>query len=100
MKLYHGSTINIECIDLSKSKPNKDFGKGFYLSADEEQAREMATYKALQLDSEPIINVYEFDERILEESTELKIKQFSTYDEEWAEFIFANRNKASAQACP
>lgn len=97
MKLYHGSTINIECIDLSKSKPNKDFGKGFYLSADEEQAREMATYKALQLDSEPIINVYEFDERILEESTEIKIKQFSTYDEEWAEFIFANRNKASAQ---
>lgn len=97
MKLYHGSTINIECIDLSKSKPNKDFGKGFYLSADEEQAREMAIYKALQLDLEPVINAYEFDERVLKESTELKVKQFSTYDEEWAEFIFANRNKTSTQ---
>lgn len=97
MKLYHGSTINIECIDLSKSKPNKDFGKGFYLSADEEQAREMAIYKALQLDLEPVINAYEFDERVLKERAELKVKQFSTYDEEWAEFIFANRNKTSAQ---
>lgn len=42
MRLYHGSTIEIEWIDLLKSKTNKDFGKGFYLSAEEEQAREMA----------------------------------------------------------
>lgn len=97
MKLYHGSTTEIEQIDLLKSKPNKDFGKGFYLSAEEEQAREMAIYKALQLDLEPIINVYEFDERILEDSMKLKVKQFCTYDEEWAEFIFANRNSTSAQ---
>lgn len=32
MRLYHGSTVVIDTIDLSKSKPNKDFGKGFYLS--------------------------------------------------------------------
>ena len=32
MKLYHGSTVVIDKIDLSVSKPNKDFGKGFYLS--------------------------------------------------------------------
>lgn len=96
MKLYHGSTIHIEQIDLSKSKPNKDFGKGFYLSAEEEQAREMAVYKAFQLDLEPIINVYEFEEQMLE-GAELKVKQFSTYDEEWAEFIFANRNNTSTQ---
>ena len=31
MKLYHGSTIDITEIDISKSKPNKDFGKAFYL---------------------------------------------------------------------
>lgn len=34
MKLYHGSDTAIELIDLDKSKPYKDFGKGFYLSAD------------------------------------------------------------------
>ena len=32
MKLYHGSNITIETIDLSKGRLGKDFGKGFYLS--------------------------------------------------------------------
>ena len=34
MILYHGTTVNIDCIDLMKSKPNKDFGRAFYLSED------------------------------------------------------------------
>lgn len=34
MILYHGTTVDIKEIDLQKSKPNKDFGKGFYLSAE------------------------------------------------------------------
>lgn len=38
MILYHGSNITIETIDLSKSKPNKDFGKAFYLSEQKQQA--------------------------------------------------------------
>ena len=38
MKLYHGSNILIDKIDLSKSKPNKDFGRGFYLSDNEEHS--------------------------------------------------------------
>ena len=46
MILYHGSTSEIEQIDLSLSKPNKDFGRAFYLSADEDQAFEMAQFKA------------------------------------------------------
>jgi hypothetical protein len=32
MVLYHGSTVEIKEIDLALSKPNKDFGRGFYLS--------------------------------------------------------------------
>ena len=32
MKLYHGSYIKIDEIDLSKSKPYKDFGRAFYLT--------------------------------------------------------------------
>ena len=46
MKLYHGSTVNIEKIDLAKSKPNKDFGPAFYLSVDEQQALELAQFRA------------------------------------------------------
>lgn len=34
MKLYHGSNVEIENVDLSFSKPNKDFGFAFYLSDD------------------------------------------------------------------
>ena len=41
IQLYHGSTVNIERIDLQKSRPNKDFGRGFYLSADRQQAWRM-----------------------------------------------------------
>ena len=46
MILYHGSNVEIEAIDFSKSKPGKDFGVGFYLSPDENQALEMAEKKA------------------------------------------------------
>lgn len=42
MKLYHGTNRDFESIDLKKSKPNKDFGRGFYLSDNYEQAMSMA----------------------------------------------------------
>ena len=42
MKLYHGTNVEFEQIDLLKSKPNKDFGRGFYLSANYVQAKDMA----------------------------------------------------------
>lgn len=35
IKLYHGSNVEIDEIDLSKSKKGKDFGCGFYLNDDE-----------------------------------------------------------------
>lgn len=76
MKLYHGTTIDIEKIDLRKSKPNKDFGKGFYLSADREQAMAMADYKAEQIGGNPVVNIFEFDEKMLESSS-LKVKIYS-----------------------
>ena len=42
MLLYHGSNQEITSIDLSFCKPYKDFGRGFYLTTIEEQARLMA----------------------------------------------------------
>lgn len=65
MKLYHGSTQEIVQIDLMCSKPNKDFGRGFYLSDNEQQAMELAQYKSEQLDLKPVVNIYEFDESVL-----------------------------------
>lgn len=41
-RLYHGSNVSIEQIDLSRSKRGKDFGQGFYLNANPDQVMEMA----------------------------------------------------------
>lgn len=92
MKLYHGSNIVIETIDLSLSKPNKDFGKAFYLSDVRVQAEEMATLKADFLGGEPIVSTFEFDETQLTDGT-LRFKRFDDYSEEWAHFIFDHRNE-------
>ena len=91
IKLYHGSTVEISAIDLSKSRPNKDFGKGFYLSANRQQALRMAEFKALTEGGTPTVNVYLFDDGILK-TNELKTLIFNGYTKEWAEFIFLNRN--------
>ena len=42
IKLYHGSNIAIDRIDLSIGRKGKDFGQGFYLSPDLKQAQRMA----------------------------------------------------------
>ncbi|MBD5269634.1 MAG: DUF3990 domain-containing protein [Bacteroides sp.] len=96
MILYHGSNIPIDIIDLAKSKPNKDFGRGFYLSESEEQAMEMALFKSMQLGGEAIISKFEFDKEIMNDES-LKIKTFDSYTEEWADFVFANRDGCATE---
>ena len=76
MKLYHGSTIDIAKVDLALSKPNKDFGRAFYLSDDRQQALEMAQFRAEFEESEPVVNVYEFDESLFQE---FRYKRFEAY---------------------
>ena len=90
MILYHGSNIAIDRIDLNKSKPNQDFGKGFYLSESEAQAMEMAAFKSLLLGSDPVVTKFEFDKTAMQDA-KLRIKLFDSYSEEWADFVFANR---------
>lgn len=91
MILFHGSNTKILKIDLSKCRPNKDFGKGFYLTTMRDQAERMAVRVAKMFDGIPIVNVYEFDESILLKDT-LNTKIFSDPSKEWAEFVIANRN--------
>jgi hypothetical protein len=92
MKLYHGSNVDISIPDLSKSKPYKDFGQGFYLSADKNQAIEMAKQKTVLMRcGAPCISAFEFDESLMQ-SSELKVKIFNEYSVEWARFILENRD--------
>lgn len=90
MKLYHGSTVDIQQIELDKSKPNKDFGRAFYLSEDKQQALEMAQFRAEFEDTVPVVNVYEFDEALFQQ---FRYKRFEEYSEEWAHFVYDHRTE-------
>lgn len=95
MILFHGSNIEFDEIDLRKSKPNKDFGQGFYLSREYSQAMELAKIKVDQLETGlPTVITYEVDEK---QMAELKVLRFDDYTENWAKFILMNRNNASSQ---
>ena len=95
MILYHGTNVVFDEIDLTKSKPNKDFGQGFYLSREYTQAMDMAKIKVEQLESGvPTVITFEADETKM---LSLKMLRFDDYSEEWAKFILLNRNNASRQ---
>jgi hypothetical protein len=95
MILYHGTNADFDEIDLRKSKPNKDFGQGFYLSREYAQAMDMAKIKVEQLETGfPTVLTFEADDEAM---AELKVLRFDDYSEEWAKFILLNRNNASPE---
>ena len=82
MILYHGSNIEIGEILLSKGRHGKDFGRGFYLSADYMQAVRMSENVVRREGSGiPVVTKFEFDENTLDD---FNVKRFDGYTEEWA----------------
>ena len=98
MKLYHGSNVVIEEVDFTKSKPGKDFGVGFYLSADEQQALEMAEKKALLMGGEPMITCFEFDEDAALSDPDIAYLRFKNYCLEWGQFVKKNRDNKGRES--
>ena len=93
MKLYHGSNVEIEYVDLARGRRGKDFGKGFYANPDYMQAVEFCSNVIRREGSGiPTVTSFEFDESALDM---LNIKRFDGYTKEWAEFILMNRNNIS-----
>ena len=82
MILFHGSNVETDAIDFDKSKPGKDFGVGFYLSPDEDQAYEMAVKKARLLGGNPIVTRYEFDEDAAK-ADDVAYLRYERYSLEW-----------------
>ena len=97
MILYHGSNQIIDKISLLKSRPNKDFGRAFYLSDIFQQAEEMALFKSEVEGGMPVVSKFEFDENILK-SPSFRVLMFEEYSEEWARFVFANRDATNGDA--
>lgn len=100
MILYHGSNVEIAKIDLNRGRRGKDFGQGFYLSADRGQAQMMAERTVdIEESGTAILTMYEFDESVLLNPSDFNVKVFDNYSKEWAEFIMLNRsNKTHNQA--
>ena len=88
MILYHGSYLAIEKPDLLHSRPNLDFGKGFYLTSIREQAIKWCG-KFVKRGKEGVISNYMLDEDLFQR---LKVLRFDSYSEEWLEFILACRS--------
>ena len=88
MILYHGSNTQVEAVDLSCCRPNKDFGQGFYLTPDKSAAEKMALRTVRRFGGTPFLMTYDFDEAQLEK---LNQKLFEVPSVEWAMFVMANR---------
>ena len=67
MTLYHGSNMPISEINLTKCRPYKDFGKGFYLTSLEEQAVIMAKRVSKLFGGVPYVTLYDFNENCLKD---------------------------------
>ncbi|MDR0853851.1 MAG: DUF3990 domain-containing protein [Clostridiales Family XIII bacterium] len=85
--LYHGTFENFSEIDISKSAPKKDFGQGFYLTNDIDQAKKFARLKAVRENRrQGYLLTFNFTE-----SDNLSVKQFTSSNEEWFDFVLRNR---------
>lgn len=87
MILYHGSYTEITKPDLKHSRPNVDFGRGFYTTPLYEQAiRWCRKFKRRGRDG--IVSCYHFDETAYDT---LKVLKFDSYSEDWLDFILSCR---------
>jgi len=90
MKLFHGSYLPVEKPDISFSRSNVDFGKGFYTTPIWEQAVSWAN-RFKRKHGQSVVSSYEIDIDALPD--EVKTLTFDTYSEEWLNFIHACRRE-------
>lgn len=86
MKLYHASTIRVEHPDVQHSRPNLDFGCGFYLTSMRSQAESYAE-RFKRRGKSAVLNEYELDDDL----SEFNVKRFDSYDEQWLDYVASCR---------
>ena len=89
MILFHGSNTIVKEPRVIDSNRYLDFGPGFYTTTNKEQAMNFAQKVAQHNGGKPFVNIYELNETDIEE---LKVKKFDGPNEEWLDFVSANRN--------
>lgn len=91
MKLYHGSTVIVEQPRILTDLRALDFGSGFYLTSNEEQARRWSKVVARRRrTTKSFLNIYELDDSY---NDVLRTLLFSAADGEWLDFVVANRKE-------
>lgn len=91
MLLYHGSNISVTKPRIIPSNRALDFGPGFYLSSDEDQAIRWARAQTKRRGSGvPTVSVFELTNTATDA---VKIKEFPSADIEWLRFVAENRKE-------
>lgn len=85
MLVYHSSNQCFINPDVVHSREALDFGKGFYVTRLKEQAEKYAK-RYLRTGEDAYIHVFEYTP-----DSKLRIKVFSSYDEEWLDFVCSCR---------
>ena len=91
MIVYHGSTEIIKNPDVVHSKKYLDFGRGFYITTFENQAKKWAVRKGMRQKKTAIVNVYELSE----EWSGFRVLSFEKENEKWLDFVCACRKGQS-----
>lgn len=96
MRLFHGSNIAVENPKIIPGNRALDFGFGFYLTSDYEQAAKWAKLTCLRRGNGiPTVTVYEIKDNL----EKLNVLKFNSADSEWLKFITANRTGKGTSDC-
>lgn len=98
MVLFHGSYAPIGEISLEKCATGKDFGRGFYLTSDKEQARafirtSLAKAKRIGIVTPDHQHGYVSAFRFRAPELPLDVFEFPTANPQWLRFVAINRRK-------
>lgn len=89
MILYHGSYVEVSKPDLLHSRPNVDFGKGFYTTPILEQAVKWCS-RFKRRGNEGILSKYILNEEAFKNC---KVLKFESYSEVWLDYILSCRSE-------
>jgi hypothetical protein len=90
--VYHGSYTKIDQVDLSRCRPHRDFGRGFYVTKFSHHAESLANIMGRRYKTKGVVSEFEYYESAFTQSI-CKIKHFDKYDEEWLDFVVMNRSE-------
>jgi hypothetical protein len=90
--LYHGSYLAVEKPDISFSRDNVDFGRGFYTTPIREQAVRWAA-RFSRKRGQSVVSAYEIDDAALRGN--VSVLEFETYSDAWLDFILSCRRGGS-----